>query len=331
MKITNSRSQLAKALLFTALFTAASAAAVPSAWASWAKSATGSAAKGKAYSMPTAAGTTPSTAASGADVTVSWAQNNFQGTTKAVPTAKVFRYPSATGGIASTPLAGCNTQVASGCVEKAAPLGTWFYSEQPSVGGWNGVESTSRSAAVSLGSLAIAAGGGATTRQPDKGDSITITFPAGLQASSVCAAWTSTGAQTLTGDGNNPGALVVTFTKGTGTGHDSVSFSSNACGSGNSLNVGTIDLGTTGYVSSTTAVFNSGSGSNATTLTYTPGNQATSASTIVVQLGSNTGTTARNATTATAAATYTPGSLKYASTGNPAVSGTLTSAAGPLF
>jgi hypothetical protein len=318
--------------MIVAVVVAALGAAAPAALAAgWTKPNVTSAARGKALTMPTAAGTTPSTTRSGADVTVTWAQNNFQGTTTAVPKSKVFRYATATGGTAVAASASCSGQVASGCVESAVPLGTWFYTEKPSAGVWDGVESA-RTTAVAVGSLAVAdGGGGTTTRQPDSKDTLTITFPARLQASTLCSSWTDdTTTRTLTSDGTNPGPLVVTFTKGTGgSSHDTVSITSSSCGVGG-LNVGSIDLGTTGYLSSSTAVFNSNSGK--TTLTYTPG-ALTSNATLQVKLGAAaSGTPTTQASSTNQAAVYAPpAGLKYAATGTPAVTGSLTSTAGPLF
>jgi hypothetical protein len=320
---------MAKASGFAGLVMVLLLAAVPAAAAAthWTKNNAASPAKGKALAMSATAGTTPSTSASGPDVTVTWAQNSFQSSTTAVPTSKILRYRSPAGGTGLAVAAGCDGNAASGCVEKTVPLGDWYYTEQPSVGGWTGTESA-RSTVRSIGSLAISK----ADRQPNKNDTITITFPARLQASTVCSAWTDNAAtQTLTSNGNG-GPLTVTFTKGTGGANDSVSFSSSSCTGG--LNLGTIDLGTTGYVGNGgTATFNDAPATSktATTLVYTPGSTVTSASTVVVTLGTGNGTSAASAS-ATQPAVYSPASgIKYASTGTPAVSGSLTSGAGPLF
>jgi prepilin-type N-terminal cleavage/methylation domain-containing protein len=107
--------------------------------------------------------------------------------------------------------------------------------------------------------------GGNTPGTIQKDDTITIVFSSQMSESSICSTWTpDTNDQSLSAAGN-----VVTVTDG-GAGNDTITVSATAC----ILHFGTIDLGSTGYVTGGNASFGSGGNKtmfawNATTHTLT--------------------------------------------------------------
>jgi type II secretory pathway component PulJ len=117
---------------------------------------------------------------------------------------------------------------------------------------------------------------------PAASDTIAITFSSAIDPSSVCSTWSGAGAHTL-----NNANITVTLTK-PGSGHNTMSVvDTTDCSSGlHIFSGGTLDLGTTGYVTTSTAVFGPNSHCNGghpcasvalnaadTTLTITLGEQ----------------------------------------------------------
>jgi hypothetical protein len=96
---------------------------------------------------------------------------------------------------------------------------------------------------------------------PAQGDVITITFSAAVNPTTICSGWTGTGAQTT----NNSTNVTVTMTKQT-SGDNTLSLSDVTDCGGGGFNIflgNSLDLGTTGYVTTTgtgatTAVFSNG-------------------------------------------------------------------------
>jgi hypothetical protein len=86
-------------------------------------------------------GSKPSTAATGADITVSWPAGSTSGG-RAVTGYTVARYDSATGG-SKTPATGAcaGTVTVLSCAEQNVPGGTWYYTVTPAIALWNGAES----------------------------------------------------------------------------------------------------------------------------------------------------------------------------------------------
>lgn len=96
---------------------------------------------------------------------------------------------------------------------------------------------------TSISSL-VAANGTGTAGKIDSGDTITITFSGQIDASRVCSAWTDNLTTTQTALGS------TVSVNNTGTGNDDVlTFSHNPTGC-TSFNFGSIDLGSTQYVTS---------------------------------------------------------------------------------
>lgn len=87
-------------------------------------------------------------------------------------------------------------------------------------------------------------------RRPGTGDTLSITFSETLKASSICSTWTSDVApQSATG-------VTVEFeNNAAASGSDQMTFS--GCGVAGALNMGTLDLGSTGYVTSDQTFTNS--------------------------------------------------------------------------
>ena len=136
------------ALLLAAL--AAAMAGVPAAHAGWAAPGNGGV-TASADLVP--AGSTPSTAVSGRNVTVSWAQRTFSDG-QAVEGYVVRRYD---GDGSLQAVAGACSGTVSGlsCTEPAVPPGTWTYAVVPAQRQWRGAESD-RSAGVVVGAPALA-------------------------------------------------------------------------------------------------------------------------------------------------------------------------------
>ena len=99
-------------------------------------------------------------------------------------------------------------------------------------------------AVVSMTSLVTANGSGGTVGKLDANDTIALTFSGQINASTVCSAWTNG----LTTTQSTSAGSVVTITN-SGSGDNILSFTTapTACGT---FNVGSIDLGSSSYVTS---------------------------------------------------------------------------------
>jgi hypothetical protein len=98
---------------------------------------------------------------------------------------------------------------------------------------------------VSVSSLVTANGSGGTVGKMDQNDTITLTFSGQINASTVCSAWTNGSSSTQSA---STGSVVTVNNTGTGN-SDILTFSSapTACGT---FNFGSIDLGSSAYVTS---------------------------------------------------------------------------------
>ena len=155
--------------------------------------------------------------------------------------------------------------------------------------------------APTVSSLTLTNGSG-TAGMIDKGDTITVVFSEQMSASSFCSTWTTgdTNDQSLTGNAD------VTLTDG-GASNDTLTVSSGTC----TFNFGSINLGSTAYITGGNATFSGGnSGINWTASTHT----------LVIVLGAQSGS-GTTGTVASSTAVYTPSSSITDSAGN-AVTGT---------
>jgi hypothetical protein len=143
-------------------------------------------------------------------------------------------------------------------------------------------------------SLQITSGKANGAGKPEKDDVVTITFSAALAPMSVCSTASPTAAtQTLTG-------VTVQLTAGEKTGRDSLTFSAPLTTCANGLDIGEVDVSTTGYVEGSPVSFTNSS------VTLTNGGTSTS---LTITLGSPGGGAGRLRTVSTAAvARYTPDS-----------------------
>jgi hypothetical protein len=109
-----------------------------------------------------------------------------------------------------------------------------------------------------------------------QGDSIVITFNAPINVSAFCSSWSGSGNQTISSS-----FLVATITDGTSPTDDTLSLSRTGAPSGcPNINFGSLDLGSSGYVSGGNVTF-CGSASNETKVTWTA-----SSDTLTITLGS---------------------------------------------
>jgi hypothetical protein len=97
---------------------------------------------------------------------------------------------------------------------------------------------------------------GGTAGEVDQGDTATVAFSEPLDASTICSGWVNNGAVQSISD------ATITFTNGQLGSSDTFDVSSTASCTGNG-NFGTVNTGTTGYVSSTVTFTNS-------TITWNP-------------------------------------------------------------
>ncbi len=131
--MTRSPALVRRSLSGGALALAVALAPLSPALAAWAGSGAGSGA-GAAAVMPT--GATPSAAAAGTSVTVSWTAAPLAGGT--VAGYQLSRF-SAVNGAPATVGAGCSGVVtATSCIEQSVPAGSWVYAETPVQGNWTG-------------------------------------------------------------------------------------------------------------------------------------------------------------------------------------------------
>ncbi|MEQ4564607.1 hypothetical protein [Paenarthrobacter sp. CAP02] len=111
----------------------------PAASAFWGSVGTGS---GASVADAVAQGAKPTTAVSGANVTVSWAATTTAAG-RPVGGYSIARYGTATGGTKVPATGGCSSSVAGlSCIESNVPAGTWYYSVTPMLSLWQGTEST---------------------------------------------------------------------------------------------------------------------------------------------------------------------------------------------
>ena len=119
---------------------------------------------------------------------------------------------------------------------------------------------------------AVALANGGTLKKADTGDTATITFSAQLDATTICAAWSNSGIQTVAN-------ATITFTSGT---PDSFTATSPTCTGGG--NFGTVYTGSTNYVTGTVTFTGS-------TIAWNPNND-----TLTFTLGTTLGTVGTNVT-----------------------------------
>jgi hypothetical protein len=133
--------------------------------------------------------------------------------------------------------------------------------------------------------------GGSTQGKIEAGDSIVLTYSEALKVSSLCSSWATDSAdQNLSSNGD----VTVTVTDG-GASNDTMTATAGSC----TFNLGTINLGATGYTTGGNMSFG-GSGSNKSTIAWSHANHA-----LTITLGGKTGSgTAGTVTSSTA--TYTP-------------------------
>jgi hypothetical protein len=118
--------------------------------------------------------------------------------------------------------------------------------------------------------------GGSSKGKIEKGDSLTVGFSAPIAVSSLCSAWSGNGSDHEL-SGNNE--VTVTVADGPGATDDSLTVSSSKC----TFHLGTIDLGSSGYVSGGNVAF-AGNGSSRSTVEYTANSD-----TLEVTLGGSSG------------------------------------------
>ncbi len=148
--------------------------------------------------------------------------------------------------------------------------------------------------------------GTGTAGRVDQSDQIQITYSDPMSVSSLCSTWSGDGSdQTINADNQ----VTVTLTNG-GAGNDTLTISSPTC----TLNLGTINLGSTAYTTAT--VTYGGAGANKSTLAWSASTQK-----LTITLGQVSG--AGPATVATSAATLTP-STSALNTSNTPIGGTFT-------
>lgn len=110
----------------------------PAASAFWGSLGTGS---GTAKADAVAQGAKPTTAVSGASVTVTWAASTTAAG-RPVGGYSIARYGTATGGTRVAATGGCSAAIAGlSCVETSVPAGTWYYTVTPMLSLWQGAES----------------------------------------------------------------------------------------------------------------------------------------------------------------------------------------------
>lgn len=143
------------------------------------------------------------------------------------------------------------------------------------------------------------ANGGSIAGQAENGDRLVLTFPKALDASTVCSTWPAAPTTTQTIFANN--ALVVTISDG-GAGNDVLSLAApGACGG--TINLGTVDLGSTGFTSGGGLTFSGNGSGGRTTLSYDP-----STFQLVLTFGSRAGAGTAGTVSTSVTATYTPSS-----------------------
>lgn len=122
----------------------------PAATAFWGSVSGGS---GAAKADAVAQGSTPLTAVSGANVTVTWTASTTAAG-RSVTGYSIARYATATAGTRIAAAGSCTGTIATlSCVDSNVPTGTWYYAVTPLLSAWQGVEST-RSVGTSVDATA---------------------------------------------------------------------------------------------------------------------------------------------------------------------------------
>ena len=111
----------------------------------------------------------------------------------------------------------------------------------------------------------------------EKGDQIILTFSEQMSVSSLCSTWSGDGSDQSLAANND---VTVSVNDG-GVGNDTISVTSGTC----TFNLGSINLGSTAYNTSGSAITFSGSGVNKSTITWTA-----STRTLTITLGAGTTT-----------------------------------------
>jgi hypothetical protein len=145
--------------------------------------------------------------------------------------------------------------------------------------------------------------GGATAGQAERGDRLVLTFPKAIDASSLCSTWPASPTSTQTISANN--ALVVSIADG-GEANDVLSLAApGACGG--TIELGTVDLGSTGFTSGGPLTFAGNGNGGRTTLAYDPTSLQ-----LVLTFGTRGGAGAAATVSTSVTATYAPsGNLLY--------------------
>jgi hypothetical protein len=150
-----------------------------------------------------------------------------------------------------------------------------------------------KGASISSMSLKNNGFGGTAKGKIESGDWFAIKFGEPIAVNSMCSLWSGNSSDhSLSGNGE----VTVTIVDGTGTADDTVNVSASKC----TLHLGTIDLGSSAYVSGGNVTF-TGNGSNASTVEYTAGSE-----TVEVQLGGTKGGAGKVAQVGSSVATLTP-------------------------
>lgn len=149
----------------------------------------------------------------------------------------------------------------------------------------------------------VAANLAAVVRKPEKNDTLTVVYSAQMDASTLCG-----GAPTVVGTLSASVAITIT-SNAAPSGNDQLAIPSvgtGICSGDGILHFGTVDLGSTGYVTSGTTTF------SASTFTLT---QTSTSATIIITLGTASGSVPVQVATGTAAI-YTPDPVLADTVGN---------------
>lgn len=218
-----------------------------------------------------------------------------------IGTGLIFKLDSGSG----TVLTGTPTTTSgnSTSISVTLPSGTTNGSHSLYVVGGNG-QTTAASFTVNVSaggmSLAIANTNGGTVGKPETGDTVTVSYGSQLNVSTICSTWS--------GNATNQSLANATVTivdNGSSTGKDDLRIASSTC----ALQFGTVNLGTTNFVSSSVTFTNS-------TITWTAATNR-----LTITLGTLSGSVSTRTTTYTA--TYTPNTALRNSSGT-AITGTAT-------
>ena len=181
------------------------------------------------------------------------------------------------------------------------PLGTSTITYQGS-GSDAGTAATFAAGTVSL------VNGSGTANRPDKGDKVIVTFPQAVNPGTICNGWT--GASALS-------SQHITVSIALQSGADVLSINdggSNDCGSGQTIHVGTISLGTADYTA--TSITYSGGSSNMSSLQFDSAKKV-----LTITLGGPSAPAGTH--TGGVSAVYTPDTAIKFADGASAVKGTL--------